>query len=168
MRDWDTYSSATEIDLYIPSKDKEKFLSILSQNGWLERKQLPDSTLHHFYYKNINNKLIALDVKFDFVFGKKDKYFTLKKKDSEIILSQTQDKNGLLIPDKFDKLLLYFIHLFCEKDKIKKKHKTKIQDYLNFPCLNSDEEKIYSQYNIAFEKVCYRMMIKFNLFWEKK
>ena len=140
LRDFDLLfsnnSEVQDIDIYINISQKIKFLKIIKDLDWLERKETPHDPLHFFYYFFADDKFLLLDVKYKLYFGIKKCYY---KYNGDVESSEFKVQDYLIkCPAPSIYTIFYLAHIIFEKKILKTKHidfliknKTNINKFLN-------------------------------------
>jgi len=130
LTDLDDGLASRDIDLYVPFAEKPRFLNILRQQGWLERKEPPYHVNHIFYFHPASTS--CLDVKFslDFAHGRRQRWCY---DDVEAMLaSRVCNARGLYRPSGIHALVLYAAHIALrERGVVEQRHIDAMQHYID-------------------------------------
>jgi len=131
--------SKNDIDIFVGDFQKEIFLKILNEKGWLKRREEPSLPFHNFYYKITPDILISLDVKFYLRFGQDVDFSWALKNEAALINNRVKNTAGVYRPKGLLLILISLIRMLKEKSSLEEKYLKRLDDYLKL--YESEEEE---------------------------
>lgn len=106
-------SAGGDIDLFIKPDHKESFLSLLHEDGWLERRLPSLNIVHHYYYKNYNGVIEKLDVRYGISYHVSS--YTYRYINENDVFSHCVKYKDISYPRNYDYYILYSMHSYIDE-----------------------------------------------------
>ncbi len=123
---------AGDIDLFVEEESKSDFLKLLSEIGWLMRREPAEDLIHAFFYFLPTNgdAPVSLDVKFRIEFRDTSGNLLVANEPKDVFDQGVKNSMGQFRPSGTYALLIYLLHITLEKKNISDRHLDEFSDYL--------------------------------------